>query len=77
MPNWHLATVDSGPAPAMASNPGQVASPPAQPQFPYGIKELGQGNYSSSSLSALRVLELWPAAEAGAHLAWGCLDNLT
>lgn len=62
----------------MASNPGRVASPPAQSQSPYGIKELGQINTSCSSrLSALRVLELWPAAETGMCLAWGCLDNLT
>lgn len=63
MPDQFLATLDSGPEPAVAGNPGQAASRPAHPQLPCGSKGLGQMN--TAALPGLVLECLRPAAEAG------------
>lgn len=60
MPGQYLVTLDSGPEPAMPGNPEWIASCPARPQFPYGIK--GSGQMNTATLPGLVPERLSPVA---------------
>ena len=54
-----------------------VASRPARPHFPCGIKGLGLMNTAAVSNPGLDRLSPGACCGGWADLAWGCLDDLT
>lgn len=63
MPAQFLATLDPGPEPAVAGNPGQAASRPARPQLPCGSQGLGPTD--TAALPGLVLERLRPPQRPG------------